>query len=92
MTDSANGLPGRLDRLEAERRARAAGLPPLLAAQVAQVVAGSGLPEDRRTEVFRELVAHFEDGLAAGRSEAELAAAFGDGDTAARLIRAEKRT
>ncbi|MGE3618739.1 MAG: ABC transporter permease, partial [Gemmatimonadales bacterium] len=92
MTERPDGLPDRLDRLEAERRARAAGLPAELAERVAEVVSGSGLSEDRRSEVFRELVAHFEDGLTAGRSPAELAASFGDGNEAARMIRSEKRT
>lgn len=84
-------LAGRLDRLSVERAARAAGLPAPLAAQVADVVVTSGLPEDRREEVFRELVAHFEDGLAAGRKPADLLASFGESRRAGHLIRREKR-
>ncbi len=91
MTDRSEDLVGRLDRLGVERAARAAGLPGPLAGRVADVVVTSGLPEDRREEVFRELVAHFEDGLAAGRRVEELLAAFGDGRHAARLIGQEKR-
>lgn len=91
MRDGSDDLVGRLDRLGVQRAAQAAGLPAPLAARVADVVVSSGLPEDRREEVFRELVAHFEDGLAAGRRVDELLAAFGDGRRAARLIGQEKR-
>lgn len=62
------GFEGRMDRLAVERLGRAAGLPTSVAERVAQVVVGTGLPDDRREEVFRELVSHFEDGLAAGRT------------------------
>ncbi len=89
--ESDDGLVGRLDRIGAERLARTAGLPAPLAARVAEVVVASGLPEDRRSEVFRELVAHFEDGLAAGRSPEELLASFGDGKRTGAMIRREKR-
>jgi len=85
------GLVGRLDRLGVERLARGAGLPQPLAARVAEVVVGSGLADVRRDEVFRELVAHFEDGLAAGRTAEDLLASFGDGGYTAELIRREKR-
>ncbi len=54
------------------------GLPPVLAATVARVVASAGLEPPRRDEVFEELVAHFEDGLAAGCPAGELLAEFGD--------------
>jgi hypothetical protein len=80
-----------LDRIGVARMARSAGLPPLLAERVAEVVVDAGLPEDRRAEVFRELVAHFDDGLAAGRSAEELLAGFGDGARAGRLIGRHKR-
>ena len=84
-------LVGRLDRMGVERLARSSGLPAPLAERVAQVVVGSGLPEDRRAEVFRELVSHFQDGLAEGRTPAELLEAFGDAGRAAALIRDAKR-
>ena len=57
-----------MDRLEVERLGRAAGLPEILAERVARVVVESGLPDDRREEVFGELVSHFEDGLEIGRA------------------------
>jgi len=82
---------GRMDRMEVVRRARKAGLPEAVAERIAQVVTGAGLSDDRREEVFRELVAHFEDGLAAGRSAEALLEAFGDGRRTAALIAVEKR-
>ncbi|MBL8987397.1 MAG: hypothetical protein JNJ80_14090, partial [Gemmatimonadetes bacterium] len=48
---------GRMDRMEVVRRARKAGLPEAVAERIAQVVTGAGLSDDRREEVFRELVA-----------------------------------
>ena len=79
-------LVGRLDRLGVERMARAEGLPAPLAAHVAEIVTATGLREDRRAEVFRELVAHFQDGLEAGQSAEQLLAAAGEPGRAARLI------
>src|SRR5690348_1603257 len=84
-------LGHRLDRWQLARRARAAGLPDAVAARIAEVVVDSDLTDDRRAEVFRELVAHFQDGLEAGRPATELLASFGDGGLTARLLRREKR-
>src|SRR2546425_3342129 len=80
-----------MDRLEAERLARKAGLPAAIAERIALVVTATGLPDARREEVFRELVAHFEDGLAAGKSPEALLQSFGDGRRTAALIGAAKR-
>lgn len=91
MPRDDDSLVARMDRIGVTRVARSAGLPEVLADKVAQVVTGTGLPEDRRAEVFRELVAHFEDGLAAGRSPEALLAEFGDGRRAAGLITRSKR-
>ena len=85
------GFEGRIDRLAVERLARAAGLPTPVAERVAEVVVGTGLPDDRREEVFRELVAHFEDGLAAGRTPDQLLEAFGEGSAAGSMIKEAKR-
>ena len=71
-------MVGKLDRLGVERVARSQGLPDPLARHVADIVMSTDLREDRREEVFRELVAHFQDGLEAGRSVDELLAAAGD--------------
>ncbi|HET9515416.1 MAG TPA: hypothetical protein VFO95_15900, partial [Gemmatimonadales bacterium] len=86
-----DSLVGRLDHLGVARQAEADGLSPALARRVADVVTRSGLPEDRRSEVYRELVSHFQDGLEAGRTDAELLEAFGDGAAAGRLIGGQKR-
>ena len=48
-----------------------------------------GLPPQAVTDVMSDYEAHFADGLAAGRSEAEVAAALGNPDRLAREIRAE---
>src|SRR5262245_51943005 len=91
MAAGEDRLVARMDWIGVARVAQARGLPAELADRVAEVVVGSGLPEDRRDEVFRELVAHFEDGLAAGRSGAQLLEAFGDGGRTASSVRQEKR-
>ena len=84
-------LVARLDRLGVEKLARSEGLPPTLAVRVAEVVTGTGLPEDKRAEVFQELVSHFQDGLATGKTPDELVATFGDTRVAATAIRQAKR-
>ncbi len=48
-----------------------------------------GLPETAREEALADYEAHFTEGLAAGRSEADIAAALGDPDRLARELRAE---
>lgn len=67
------------------------GLPDAIATRLRAVVRGSGLRGDALLDVTRELVTHFEDGLAAGRTATELARDFGDEDVAASLIAREKR-
>ncbi|MBM4188415.1 MAG: FtsX-like permease family protein [Gemmatimonadetes bacterium] len=89
---SGDSLVGRMDRLGIERLARSRGLPEALATRVADVVVNTGLPEDRRGEVFDELVAHFQDGLAAGHSPEALVARFGEAGIAARAIGRSERT
>ncbi len=49
-----------------------------------------GLPPQTSAEVVSDYEAHFAEGLAAGRSEADIAAALGDPDRLAREIRAEQ--
>jgi uncharacterized membrane protein len=48
-----------------------------------------GLPPSEIDELISDYAAHFADGLAAGRSEAEIAAALGDPMRLARELRAE---
>lgn len=48
-----------------------------------------GLPAQSVTDIVADYEAHFNDGEAAGRTEAEVAAALGDPDRLAREIRAE---
>jgi uncharacterized membrane protein len=48
-----------------------------------------GLPPQTVADIVADYEAHFTDGEAAGRSEAEVAAALGDPDRLAREIRAE---
>jgi uncharacterized membrane protein len=49
----------------------------------------SGIPEPARNEIVADYEAHFTDGVAAGRGEADIAAALGDPDRLARELRAE---
>lgn len=49
----------------------------------------AGLPVPAAEEIAADYEAHFEDGLAAGRTEAEVAAALGDPDRLARELKAE---
>jgi predicted permease len=92
MTADRSGFVATMDRLGVERLARSRGLPPGLATRVSVAVVESGLPEDRRAEVFEELVAHFLDGLAAGRPAEALAADFGEAGVLAGELRRAKRT
>ncbi len=48
-----------------------------------------GMPTAAAAEIASDYETHFEDGLAAGRSEAEVAAALGDPDRLSRELRAE---
>ncbi len=48
-----------------------------------------GMPTAAAADIASDYEIHFEDGLAAGRSEAEVAAALGDPDRLARELRAE---
>jgi hypothetical protein len=58
---------------------------------VTRVVRRTGLWRSERVQVAEELIAHFQDGLEAGRSPAELVASFGDLKLAAKLIRRGKK-
>ncbi len=77
--------------LDAERTVAAAGLPASLAELTCGVIRRTRLWRREKLEVARELLAHFQDGLAAGAAADDLAASFGDPAQAAKLIRRAKR-
>lgn len=62
-------------------------LPQAIRERIRTVVSKSGLSGEKKLDVARELTAHFDDGLAAGRSAEELLESFGDEDLAVSLIR-----
>lgn len=70
---------------------RESGLPRSLAELVTTVVRRTRLRRGEKTDVARELVAHFEDAVEGGDDAASIAAAFGDPRLAARLIRRAKK-
>lgn len=89
MRDLARGrLSGRLDL---RRAAREAELPTPLADVVVHVAKKTRLNRLEKSDVARELAAHFRDGLDAGRPPDELVREFGDADAAAKLIRRGKK-
>ncbi|MBB5744730.1 DUF1700 domain-containing protein [Brevundimonas variabilis] len=49
----------------------------------------AGLPVSSASEILTDYEAHFDDGLAAGRTEAEISAKLGDPDRLARELKAE---
>src|SRR4051812_46721261 len=85
-------LRGRLDAsLDWQQYIERAELPSEIGDAVRQVVRRTRLWRREKVEIATELVAHFQDGLAAGRSADDLLQTFGDRDVAARLIRRAKR-
>ena len=84
-------LRGRLsNRLDLAGIIAAAELPQPLANLVGRVIRRTRLSRLEKADVARELVAHFEDGLTAGATPAELVESFGGIKQAARLIRRAK--
>ena len=85
MRDLARGrVTGRLDL---QQLLASSTLPETLRRLAAVVVRRTRLRRLEKMDVARELVEHFEDGIAAGASADELAADFGDPRVAATLIR-----
>lgn len=68
-----------------------AGLPEDCASRVLGVVRRARLWHREQTEVASELSSHFREGLATGRTAAQLLEAFGDERRAARLVRRAMR-
>ena len=81
-------VTGRLDR---QKLIAEAQLPGRLGQLVSDVVRRTRLFRLEKVAVAEELIAHFHDGLEAGRSAQELATAFGDQHQAGRLIGRAKR-
>jgi hypothetical protein len=84
---------GRIDgRLNWRQVIARADLPADVAGVIEQVARRSRLWRCEKVDVAQELVSHFQDGLEAGRTPAQLVESFGDPARAARLIsRAKKR-
>ncbi len=78
-------------RLNLPRLVHNAGLPTPLADLVEYTARRTRLSRLERVDVAEELIAHFQDGLEAGRSAEALRDDFGDANQAARLIRRAKR-
>jgi hypothetical protein len=97
LGDVAAAAAGLRIRMQPDRaslwRARlaASGLPTEVAAVVDKVTRKTGLWTGEKSAVAAELTGHFADGLAAGRSPAELIGSFGRVDAAAKLIRRAKK-
>ncbi len=66
-------------------------LPQKVRDRVLRVVNGSGLRGEKQLDVAKELIAHFDDGIAAGRSIDELLETFGDEVVVARQIKIASR-
>ncbi len=67
-----------------------ASIPEEVRGYLRAVLDTSKLPEKKREEVLRELLAHFEDGFAAGKSVDDLLKEFGDRRLLGTLIRRSK--
>jgi hypothetical protein len=90
-TPVGDALRGRLSaRLDIRRDIAAANLPLPLSRLIYSVCRGTRLWRGEKSDVARELIAHFSDGLAAGSSTDELVKDFGPIEQAARLIRRAK--
>ncbi|MBI3838336.1 MAG: hypothetical protein HY288_10450 [Planctomycetia bacterium] len=90
-TPLGDALRGRLSaRLDVRQEIAAAELPAPLSGLIYTVVRGSRLWRGEKIDVARELIAHFADGLGAGRSAEELVRDFGSPKQAAKLIRRAK--
>lgn len=85
------GAAARSRRLQARDLVDQSVLPAVVRDIIVTVVGRTRLRRSERFEIARELIAHFEDGLAAGREPGELIASFGDPRQAAVLIRRARK-
>ncbi len=87
-----DALRGRFDAsLHWQTIVEQAELPNALADAVGEVIRRSRLWRSEKVAVAKDLIAHFQDGLAAGRTPEELLTAFGNPQETAQLIRRAKR-
>ena len=90
-TPVSDALRGQLSaRLDIRRDIATANLPLPLSRLIYSVCRRTRLWRGEKSDVARELIAHFSDGLAAGRSNDELVKDFGPVEQASRLIRRAK--
>lgn len=90
-TPVSDALRGQLTaRLDVRREIAAANLPLPLARLIYSVCRRTRLWRGEKSDVARELIAHFSDGLSAGRTADDLTNDFGPVEQAARLIRRAK--
>lgn len=78
-------------RLDIEYLAESAGLPGPIRDVVKQTVRRTRLLRIEKSDVARELISHFREGLDSGADASALASSFGDTCVAARLIRRAKK-
>ncbi len=91
-TPVRDALRGQLSaRLDVRREIASAELPAPLSGLIYTVVRRSRLWRREKIDVARELIAHFADGLSAGRSTEQLVADFGSAEQTAKLIRRAMR-
>ncbi len=89
MRDLARGrITGRLD---VDYLTGAAGLPDQIREVVRRTVKRTRLLRLERSDVARELISHFREGLDSGADASALVSSFGDTGVAARLIRRAKK-
>jgi len=70
-----------------ERLIAATEVPQGIRERILKIVQDSGIEGERGIEIVKELIAHFDDGLAAGRTAAEMLETFGDDTMLARDIK-----
>lgn len=75
---------------DVERLLENSDLTESICARIRNLIGASALRPTERVDVTREMIAHFEDGLGAGRDAATLLDAFGDDANAAAMIRKAK--
>lgn len=90
-TAAAGDSPRRKGATTAQGVVQESGLPARLGELVLSVTGKCRLWHGERTEVARELAAHFADGLEAGAGVEELAESFGDPRQAAKLITSTRK-